>query len=32
VKSFLDRLITIGEDEHVVMMLDRAGWLGSASA
>jgi hypothetical protein len=27
-QPFLDRFTTIGEDEHVVMMLDRAGWRG----
>jgi transposase len=29
-QAFLDRFAaTIGEDDHVVMMLDRAGWHGS---
>jgi transposase len=31
-QAFLDRFAaTIGEDDHVVMMLDRAGWHGSGN-
>ena len=31
-QEFLDRFATtIGDDEHVVMVLDRAGWHGSGT-